>query len=242
MAKECFCGCGRKVPFGRKRVTNLMGREVTDAIALFEGSIERTPDPEHDADLRRLIVTGGPLRDKLRLVLHGQLDRKGPRDEGQPWIKDAYAHKKRLAAEMVGAGYAGGDPYEQSDLVRTGVAAPAEIVNVADTGMTLNENPRVELTLRVTPADGTAPFDLQRKLVVPRVHLPRVGERLTVYYSRDDPEKFTFRHVDASARDPAGAAEPDPVEQIAKLADLHAKGALSDAEFAEAKQRLLDDL
>jgi hypothetical protein len=42
----------------------------------------------------------------------------------------------------------------------------------------------------------------------------------------------------------AGAAAPDdddPVSQLAKLADLHKSGVLSDREFAVAKQKLLDE-
>jgi Short C-terminal domain len=249
MAKECFCGCGRDVPFGRKRVTNMLGHQVTGDIALFEGSIARTPDPEHDADLRRLIATGIPLRDKLREVIHGTLDRDDfPREEGKRWLEEANEHRKRMAMQMVDADFAGWNGVEQSQLLRAGIAAPATIVDVADTGTTINESPRVELTLRVEPSDGTEPFELRRKLVVSRVKLPHVGERLTVFYDRDDPTKFTFKNEDAVDRDAeaeataATAAEPDPVDQIARLAELHAKGALSDAEFTEAKQRLLADL
>ena len=247
MAKECFCGCGRKVPFGRKRITNVLGRQLASDIELFEGSIARTPDPEHDDELRRLIATGVPLRDKLRDVIHGTLDRDDfPREEGKRWLEEANEHRKRMAMQMVDADFAGWSGVEQSQLLRAGVAAPATIVDVADTGMTINDNPRVELTLRVVPGDGTEPFDLRRKMVVSRVKLPHVGERLTVFYDPDDPSKFTFKNEDAvdgdAAADGDAVAEPDPVDQIARLADLHAKGALSDAEFAEAKQRLLADL
>src|SRR3712207_7021976 len=70
MAKECFCGCGRKVPFGRKRIANTLGHRLSDDIAHFQGAVDRTPDPEHDADLRRLVATGIPLRDKLAALVH----------------------------------------------------------------------------------------------------------------------------------------------------------------------------
>jgi hypothetical protein len=254
MAKECFCGCGREVPFGRKRITNMLGREVAGDVELFQGSIERTPDPEHDGDLRRLIATGIPLRDKLRDVVHGTLDRDDfPREEGQAWMKEANEHKKRMADQMIDADFAGWDAFKQSHLLRAGVAAQGEIVDVADTGMTVNDDPRVELTLRVWPPDGGQSFDLKRRLVVSRVKLPRVGERMTVFYNAEDPSEFTFRNEDAVDGDGAlaaagaapgtgAAAAPDPVEQIARLADLHARGALSDAEFADAKQKLLADL
>lgn len=245
MAKECFCGCGRKVPFGRKRIANMLGQRLAEDIELFRGAVERTPDPEHDADLRRLVVTGEPLRDKLREVVHGTLDRSEyPRDQGKHWLEEANEHRERLAMETVHADFSGWNAIEQSLLLRTGVAAPAQIIDVADTSWTVNDDPRVELTVRVSPPDGSAPFELKRKLLVSRVKIPRAGERLTVYYDPDDPSKFTFRNADVADDEPAeaGAGAPDPVDQIARLAELHESGALSDAEFADAKKRLLEDL
>ena len=243
MAKKCFCGCGRTVPFGRKRIANSLGDQMRKDIELFKGSVERTPDPEHDADLRRLIATGIPLRDKLRDILHGTLDRDDyPRDQGQAWLKEAIQHRKRMATQMIEADFAGWSALEQSQLLRTGAAAPATIVDVSDTGMSINDNPRVELTLRVTPSDGTEPFDLRRKLVASRVKLPRVGERLTVFYDPDDLSKFTFKNDDVVDGDGASTKAADPVDQISRLHDLHRQGALSEEEFAEAKQRLLADL
>jgi hypothetical protein len=38
-----------------------------------------------------------------------------------------------------------------------------------------------------------------------------------------------------------GEQHDDPVEQLAKLAELHKQGVLSDYEFAVAKQKLLDE-
>jgi Short C-terminal domain len=246
MAKECFCGCGRSVPFGRKRIANMLGNRLTEDVALFEGSLERTPDPEHDADLRRLVATGIPLRDKLAAVVHGTLDRDDyPREDGKRWLEEATEHRKRMAMQVVDADFAGWNAHEQSLLLRTGVAAQATVVDVSDTGTTINDDPRVELTLNVTP-EGGEPFELKRKLLVSRVNIPRAGERLTVFFDPDDPSKFTFKNSDVADGDDASAAAAvpaaDPVEQIAKLASLHAAGALTDAEFAEAKQRLLADL
>jgi len=246
MAKTCFCGCGRKVPFGRKRITNMLGRQLTDDIQLFQGAVERTPDPEHDHDLRRLITTGIPLRDKLRDVLHGTLDRNDyPKQEGATWLKEAEKHRTRMAMEAAKGDYAGWSGHKQSQLVRSGIAAPARIVDVTDTGTTLNDDPRVKITLKVEPPDGAAPFELVRKMLVSRVNVPRAGERVTVYYDPDDPSEFTFRNADVTDGDSNGATgddDRDPLEQIARLAELHNQGALTEAEFAEAKQRLLADL
>ena len=39
--------------------------------------------------------------------------------------------------------------------------------------------------------------------------------------------------------EPTAPAEPDPLEQVAKLAKLHEQGALTDEEFAAQKAKLL---
>jgi hypothetical protein len=244
MASECFCGCGRKVPFGRKRVTNLLGARLEQDIEMFQGSIERTPDPAHDADLDRLVTTGAPLRDKLRDVVHGTLDRDDyPREDGRRWLEEAGEHRKRLAMQAVVGDFAGWSGHTKALLLRTGIAAPAVVADVRDTGTTINDSPRVELTLRVQPA-GEEPFELKRKLMVSRVKIPRVGEPLTVFYDADDRSRFTFANDDVVDGDVGGTAAPglDPVEQIARLAKLRNAGVLSEDEFAQGKARLLAGL
>jgi hypothetical protein len=43
----------------------------------------------------------------------------------------------------------------------------------------------------------------------------------------------------SAAEPPAESAEPSVSDQLAQLSNLHAQGALSDAEFASAKAKLL---
>ena len=242
MASECFCGCGREVPFGRKRAANMVGDRMRQDIALFEGTLERTPDPEHDADLRRLVADGATLRDKLRDVVHGTADRRDyPKDDGKRWLQEAGDHRDRITKRVVQEGdFAGWNALDQAVLAETGVAAPATIIDIRDTGMTVNDQPRALIVFRVDGPDGT--FELSRKVLVSRVTLPRVGERVTVYYDARDSSKFTFRLRDLTDDPIGGAAPADPVEQLAKLAALHESGALSADEFAAAKQRLLADI
>ena len=244
MASECFCGCGREVPFGRKRVANMLGNRMREDIALFEGSLERTPDPEHDGELRRLVATGVPLRDKLREVVHGTLDRKEyPREDGKRWLEEAGEHRGRMAMHMArNEDFVGWNGLDQAVLVTSGIEAPATIIDVVDTGMSVNDQPRAEIVLRVD-APGGEPLELRRKMIVSRVKVPRVGENVTVYYDPENPnEAFTFRAADVTDDVPESGPAADPVEQIAKLAQLRDAGALSDDEFAQAKQRLLADL
>ena len=239
MAKECFCGCGRKVPFGRKRATNIIAAQCSKDLALFEGALERAPDPEHDRDLRELVETGRRITEQLRALVHGTIDREQfDKDASKAWMDRASKHRLRLAQEAIDGDYAGWSAHGQSKLLLTGVRAPAEVVEVKDTGMTVNESPRVKIRLRVEPSDGE-PFELERKLVVSRVAIPRRGERVEVAYDPDDPSDFTFKLSDL-ADDPLGGPAPDPVEQLAKLADLLEKGLLTREEFDREKGRLLD--
>ncbi len=156
---------------------------------------------------------------------------------------------------------------QAENLVASGATAVGTITAVRDTGMTINDNPRVELVFRIDPLDGSAPFEGVKKATVSRVRIPQPGQRYPVFYDAADPATFAFiesladesgralilqKFGDAFGADASGigqvgvAAAPaeaapasDPVAQIERLAALHASGALTDAEFAEQKQRIL---
>jgi hypothetical protein len=87
-------------------------------------------------------------------------------------------------------------------LEEAGVTAPAEIVSVQDTGVTVNNNPRVKLTLAVSPTDGSAPFEVSMKHLVSRVAVPRAGDGFTVRYDPEDHDNFA---IEAGAAASAGA-------------------------------------
>lgn len=145
------------------------------------------------------------------------------------------------------------------DLMQSGTKAVGTIVEVADTGVTLNNDPRVTIRMRVAPLDGSPPVERSKTVVVPRVAIPRAGERYPVWYDRSDPEKWMFgtamdesapaevKEMFARARAAGGEADPDgdggeeasPVGELETLTRLWKDGALTDREFAEAKARLL---
>ncbi len=56
----------------------------------------------------------------------------------------------------------------RSKLAKTGVPATARIVSLADTGVTVNMNPQIKLTLEVTPPMG-APYMVEMKQVISRL-------------------------------------------------------------------------
>ena len=69
---------------------------------------------------------------------------------------------------------------KKKKILQDGISARAVVIGVADTGMTVNDNPRVKLTLQVQP-EGDAPFEATKKVTVSRVAIPSVGDQ---YYVR----------------------------------------------------------
>jgi Protein of unknown function (DUF3592)/Short C-terminal domain len=148
------------------------------------------------------------------------------------------------------------------ELVEHGKRCPGTVVSVDDTGITINNNPRVRITVRAEPP-GEPPFTIEKTSTVSRVNVPRQGERCTVYYDPADREARNGISFDAAparaasawtapmpgpqpaaADAPASAPEEDddPIRQIERLAALRDKGIVSEYEFQEQKRRLLGEL
>ncbi|MEY5068348.1 MAG: hypothetical protein RLZ47_210 [Bacteroidota bacterium] len=68
-------------------------------------------------------------------------------------------------------------------LKEEGVLMLAQIKKVEDTGITVNKNPKVKITVAVS--DQTASFEL----TVSRVNIPQVGDFMTVIYDPKDHTK-----------------------------------------------------
>jgi hypothetical protein len=149
---------------------------------------------------------------------------------------------------------------QAENLLQTGAKGAGTVISVQDTGMTVNDNPRVKMTFRVEPLDGSAPFDAEKTKTVSRVEIPRQGERYPVWYDAADPGTWAFATIAddqgrATIRQMFGEvaetfvgmnapAAPSPtgqdtVEALKQLADLHAQGILTDDEFAQQKAKIL---
>jgi hypothetical protein len=155
-----------------------------------------------------------------------------------------------------------------SELMASGSKAVGTVVSVQDTGMTVNDNPRIKMTFRIEPLDGTPAFDAQKTRTISRVQIPRQGDRFPVWYDPAEPTKTwmfstvaddtgreTLRQLfgdvantfvgmnapapPAAAATPASAQGPDTVEALKQLADLHQQGLLTEDEFNEQKKKLL---
>jgi hypothetical protein len=153
---------------------------------------------------------------------------------------------------------------QAAELFESGQKGAGTVISVQDTGMTVNDNPRVKMVFRVEPLDGSPPFDAQKTRTVSRIQIPRQGDRYPVWYDADDPTgtwayalidddngRATMRQLFGDVAEsfvgmnapappaPATAQGQDVVEQLKQLADLHSQGILTDDEFAAQKAKLL---
>jgi hypothetical protein len=154
------------------------------------------------------------------------------------------------------------------NLVATGSKAVGVVLAVQDTGMTMNDNPRIQMTFRIEPLDGSAAFEGQKTKVVSRVQIPRAGDRYPVWFDASDTESWAYATVDneqgrqsirqmfgaaaetmtgvgnpaTAAAAPAPAPAADPLDRLKKLSELRAAGVLTDAEFEEKKAQILEQL
>lgn len=141
---------------------------------------------------------------------------------------------------------------ELEQFVARAVRVPGVVASITDTGVTINEDPRVVLGVEYTREDG-APGRIQRKQLVSRLNVPRVGDPVTVSYDPSGVEEAVFEFPDAAASAAEAVATartsdvtdavPEPasglIASLERLSALHREGALTDDEFAGAKRLLL---
>jgi hypothetical protein len=95
---------------------------------------------------------------------------------------------------------------KKKKLLAEGTQAQAVVLGVSDTGVTINENPRVKLTLQVQP-EGGAPFEATKTVTVSRVAIPRAGDSFIVRYDPADPSRVEIDGAAAAAANAAAQAQ-----------------------------------
>ena len=150
-------------------------------------------------------------------------------------------------------------------LIANGKQGVGRITDVQDTGVTVNDDPRVRVIMQVEPTDGSPSVTLEKALIVSRVAVPRVGESFPVWFDPAKPQRWAFGTdlqptaapaIQALFARAARNASPlsaqkkggipdnsdsleDPFDEIARLAALRDTGAITPEEFAATKARLL---
>ena len=96
---------------------------------------------------------------------------------------------------------------QNSGLVKTGLSAPAVIIGLQDTGVTMNESPQVRLTLQVTPADRP-PFQAVATTFVGRLQIGMItpGASVMVRYDPNDISKVAIESLGSPSVNSANVA------------------------------------
>lgn len=99
-----------------------------------------------------------------------------------------------------GMGLFGSNKKRQRKLEDTGVNAQAVLVSFQEIGQQ-NFTPLVDMTLRVTPADGSEPFELRSWTQIPfsQIGSLRPGDSFTVRYDPEDHSNFEIGERTAGA-------------------------------------------
>ena len=71
--------------------------------------------------------------------------------------------------------------------MKTGKKSFGEIQKVEDTQITINNNPKVRLFVKVKPEDEKE-FEAVIETIVSRVKIPRKGDKVIVYYDPNNKE------------------------------------------------------
>lgn len=82
---------------------------------------------------------------------------------------------------------------EAKRIRRVGQAADARVIEIRDTGITVNDDPVVAFRLEVRPRNG-APYEVETRGLVSRLHVPQVQPGATVPVAIDphDPMKVAL--------------------------------------------------
>ena len=93
-----------------------------------------------------------------------------------------------------------GPMFQSKKLLKTGEPGQARVLNVQDTGVTVNMNPQIKLLLEVTPQDRfRQPYQVETKLIISRLQTSfyQPGMMLSVRIDPKDPSKVAVESVGA---------------------------------------------
>ena len=143
-------------------------------------------------------------------------------------------------------------------LQQQGIRATGVVLEVLKPWMNVvinNVYIRRRLRLRIQRQDGSPPYEGILKGLFMLGEIPSVGDRLALRVDPANPQHFDYdkASTDAATAQAASAAASDSgisdeasksrrqnlADELARLADLHKRGALTDSEFAAAKKKLL---
>jgi hypothetical protein len=150
--------------------------------------------------------------------------------------------------------------------LETGLPAIGTVRSVQDTGVTINDNPRVTIQFWIEPQNGSAPYQGEKTMTVSRLSIPFPGQRVPLLIDPTNRDSFALiadapddlsglpPHVQRlvmSVRQDGGFVDAtrghargnqETLDELARLNQLRQAGALTEAEFETLKARLLRNM
>jgi len=122
--------------------------------------------------------------------------------------------------------------------IKNGITAEAEVLEVRDTGVTINDNPQVGLLLEVHPSMA-AVFKAEVKTVVSRLQVGQVvpGVKVEVLYDPADPKRMVLKTIDLSSA-LVGNSEAR-LEELNRLRDI---GLITAEEYQRKREEIIKGL
>jgi hypothetical protein len=138
---------------------------------LFGGKDKKTTD-EHLDDASKTLNSG----------LTGMMAKMTLGGDAVKQMNDQIAFAKQ---------YSGGENDVKQQLLKTGKIGNATVLDIADTGKSINDNPVVRMKLSGTNQQGET-FEVAGETLVSRIKVPRVGDQTAVVYDPNDKTKFAL--------------------------------------------------
>jgi hypothetical protein len=181
----------------RVRAANAFGEQAGPLAALLDaaaGSDVLARHPEESASAAALAAEGRGHVEVLTAVVHGVGDRADiGKSALRSWSTSATRAISSLGDRAIAVGWQG-PAGSLTELAVAGVRTPGVIVGLRDTGTTLNNDPRLEVTIELRPATGPVE-EIRSTVTVSRLMLPRVGDVVDVARRDDRPGEVAWRRV-----------------------------------------------
>lgn len=123
--------------------------------------------------------------------------------------------------------------------IKNGITAEAEVLNVRDTGTTINDDPLVALQLEVRPSMAAA-FQVEYKTLVSRLEVSqyRPGCKAVVLYDPANPKRMVLKSIDLSTT----PAADDTEARLTALNQLREKGLITTEEYQRKREEIIKAL
>ena len=122
--------------------------------------------------------------------------------------------------------------------IKNAVTAPARVLKVWDTGVSINDNPQVGMLLEVTPSLAS-PFQVEGKTVVSRLNaaLVQPGVTAEVRYDAQNPKRMEIVSLNIDT-----SMTMDASDRMEELLDLRNKNLISEEEYEQKRKEILENL